>query len=395
MSFVTIIPSLVNIFLCSIGDGVSLPKNKRVMNKIHLLIPVLLLAVCSCRKQTSNQSPVIAYPITVIDTTSQVLNTHYAATVTGCQTVEIRPQIDGTLTKICLREGAAVRRGQVLFEIDPAQFQAAYDIAQANVNSAEAAVSTAQLVLNSNKELYEEEVISDFELNMAKNELAEAKAKFKLAHAELEKAATNLSYTQVKSPVNGVASMIPYRVGALVSSNIIEPLVTVSDDGEVYAYFSLAENQILEMIAQYGSMKNALAEMPEVEFKMINGEMYPLKGRIDAVSGTINNTTGAINLRAVFPNPKRILHDGGTGSVVVPSVYTNCIVIPQSATYELQDKIFVYKVVDGKASSTEIKIASNNNGREYVVTYGLSIGDTIVSEGAGLLREGTVITAKK
>ncbi len=364
------------------------------MNKTSFSILVLLLFVCSCKKQASRQNVVVGYPVEIIKTTDVVLNTHYAATVTGCQTVEVRPQIDGMLTKICLREGAPVRKGQVLFEIDPAQFQAAYDIAQANVNSAEAAVSTAQLVLNSNKELYEEEVISDFELNMAENELAEAKAKYKLARAELEKASTNLSYTLVKSPVNGIASMIPYRVGALVSSNIIEPLVTVSDDGEVYAYFSLAENQILELIAQYGSMKKAIAEMPEVEFKMINGEMYPLKGRIDAISGTINSTTGAINLRAVFPNPKRILHDGGTGSVVIPSVYTNCMVIPQSATYELQDKIFVYKVVDGKASSTEIKIASNNNGREYVVTEGLSVGDTIVSEGAGLLREGTVITSK-
>ncbi|MDE6630214.1 MAG: efflux RND transporter periplasmic adaptor subunit [Bacteroidales bacterium] len=364
------------------------------MNKTSFSILVLLLFVCSCKKQASRQNVVVGYPVEIIKTTDVVLNTHYAATVTGCQTVEVRPQIDGMLTKICLREGAPVRKGQVLFEIDPAQFQAAYDIAQANVNSAEAAVSTAQLVLNSNKELYEEEVISDFELNMAENELAEAKAKYKLARAELEKASTNLSYTLVKSPVNGIASMIPYRVGALVSSNIIEPLVTVSDDGEVYAYFSLAENQILELIAQYGSMKKAIAEMPEVEFKMINGEMYPLKGRIDAISGTINSTTGAINLRAVFPNPKRILHDGGTGSVVIPSVYTNCMVIPQSATYELQDKIFVYKVVDGKASSTEIKIASNNNGREYVVTEGLSVGDTIVAEGAGLLREGTVITSK-
>ncbi|MDE7338799.1 MAG: efflux RND transporter periplasmic adaptor subunit [Bacteroidales bacterium] len=369
-------------------------KTTVAMNKTSFSILVLLLFVCSCKKQASRQNVVVGYPVEIIKTTDVVLNTHYAATVTGCQTVEVRPQIDGMLTKICLREGAPVRKGQVLFEIDPAQFQAAYDIAQANVNSAEAAVSTAQLVLNSNKELYEEEVISDFELNMAENELAEAKAKYKLARAELEKASTNLSYTLVKSPVNGIASMIPYRVGALVSSNIIEPLVTVSDDGEVYAYFSLAENQILELIAQYGSMKKAIAEMPEVEFKMINGEMYPLKGRIDAISGTINSTTGAINLRAVFPNPKRILHDGGTGSVVIPSVYTNCMVIPQSATYELQDKIFVYKVVDGKASSTEIKIASNNNGREYVVTEGLSVGDTIVSEGAGLLREGTIITSK-
>ena len=354
----------------------------------------LLILNTSCGNKSGGEMPPVDYPIEIIDTTNQVLNANYAATVTGCQTVEVRPQVDGMLTRICIREGDAVRKGQVLFEIDPAQFQAAYDIAQANVHSAEAAVSTAELVLDSNQELYEEKVISDFELNTAKNELAEARAKLKLANAELEKAATNLSYTKIKSPVNGVASMIPYRVGALVGTNITEPLVTVSDDGDIFAYFSMAENQMLEMVRQYGSIKNAIAEMPEVEFQMSNGEIYPVKGRIDAVSGTINNSTGAISFRAVFPNPDRLLRDGGTGVVIIPSEYNNCIVIPQSATYELQDKIFVYKVIDGKAASAEIKTVPNNNGREYIVTDGLQVGDTIVSEGAGLLKEGSVINSK-
>ena len=353
-----------------------------------------MLVISSCNDKKTGDTTPVDYPIEVIDTTHQTLNTNYAATVTGCQTVEIRPQVDGMLTKICIREGDAVRKGQVLFEIDAAQFQSAYDIAEANVNSAEAAVSTAQLVLDSNQELYKEKVISDFELNTAKNELSEAKAKLRLANAELEKAATNLSYTKVKSPVNGVASMIPYRVGALVGSNITEPLVIVSDDGDIFAYFSMAETQMLEMVRQYGSMKDALRNMPEVEFQMSNGEIYPVKGHIDAVSGTINNSTGAISFRAVFPNPDRLLRDGATGAVIIPAVYNNCIVIPQSATYELQDKVFAYKVVNGKANSTEIKIVPNNNGREYIVSAGLEIGDTIVSEGAGLLKEGTVINTK-
>ncbi len=365
------------------------------MNKASFIIIVTaLLFTVSCGNKNAVDSKPVDYPIEVVDTTSQVLSINYAASITGCQTVEIRPQVDGMLTRICIREGDAVRKGQVLFEIDPAQFQAAYNIAQANVHSAEASVSTARLVLDSNKELYEEKVISDFELNTAKNELAEAKAKLRLANAELEKAATDLSYTKVKSPVNGVASMIPYRVGALIGSNITEPLVTVSDDGDIFAYFSMSETQMLEMVRQYGSMKNALAEMPEVEFQMSNGEIYPVKGHIDAVSGTINSSTGAISFRAVFQNPDRLLRDGATGSVIIPSVYSSCIVIPQSATYELQDKIFVYKVVDGKANATEIKIVPNNNGREYIVSDGLAIGDTIVSEGAGLLKEGTVIKHK-
>ena len=365
------------------------------MNKITVFASgVFLLSLCSCGGKSTEEKAPVTYPTLVIETADRTLNSSYPATVTGCQTVEIRPQVDGILTHIRIREGDEVRKGQVLFEIDSAKFQAAYDIARANVNSAEASVSTAELVLESNKELYQEKVISEFELNTAKNELAEANAKLRLAKAELDKAATDLSYTKVKSPVNGVASMIPSRVGTLLKSGNTEPLVTVSDNGEIYAYFSMAENQMLEMVRRYGSMKQALDEMPEVEFVMSNGELYPVKGRIDAVSGTINNSTGAISYRAVFANPDRLLRDGGTGSVIIPSVYNDCIVIPQGATYELQDKVFVYRVVDDRAVSTEIKVLPESNGREYVVTGGLQVGDTIVSEGAGLIKEGTVINAK-
>ena len=355
----------------------------------------MAVSLSSCSEKKAAVKSPATYPTIVIDLADRTLKSDFAASVTGCQTVEVRPQIDGMLTRICIREGDAVRKGQVLFEIDPAQFQAAYDIAAANVQSAEASVSTARLVLDSNTELYKEKVISDFELNTARNELAEANARLKLARAELEKAATNLSYTCVKSPVSGVASMIPYRVGALVSPGISQPLVTVSDDGEIYAYFSMAENQMLDMVQQYGSMENALKEMPEVEFRMSNGRMYPEKGHIDAVSGTINSSTGAVSFRAVFPNRDRILRDGGSGTVIIPTSVKGCVVIPQAATYELQDKVFVYKVIDGKASSSEIKVLAQNDGKEYVVTEGLREGDVIISEGAGLIKEGTVVNPKQ
>lgn len=354
----------------------------------------LPLVCISCGEKKSAEKEAVSYPTMKVERSDRSLSTNYAATVTGCQTVEIRPQVSGILTEICIKEGDAVKKDQILFEIEPAQFQAAYDIAEANVRSAEASVSTAQLVLDSNQELYKEQVISDFEMNTAKNDLAEAMAKLSLAKAQLDKASTDLSYTMVKSPVNGVASMIPYRVGALVSSNITEPLVTVSDDGRVYAYFSMAENDMLNLVKQYGSIDAAIKEMPDVEFRMNNGEMYDLKGHIDAVSGTINSSTGAISFRAVFPNPNRLLRDGGTGTVIIPADYKDCIAIPQGATYELQDRIFVYKVIDNKSVSTEIKVLPNSDGREYIVTDGLEPGDVIVSDGAGLMREGTVVNPK-
>jgi membrane fusion protein (multidrug efflux system) len=188
--------------------------------------------------------------------------------------------------------------------------------------------------------------------------------------------------------------MIPYRVGALVGSNIEKPLVTVSDDSQVYAYFSMAENQMLDLIMQYGSLREAISKMPEVELVMSNGQTYQHKGRINAVSGTISETTGAVSLRATFPNAQRLLRNGGSGTVVIPQVRHNCIVIPQTATYELQDRVFVYKVIDGIATSAEIRVLSQNNGKEYIVEEGLSVGDVIVAEGAGLIREGTEINTE-
>ncbi len=361
--------------------------------KYILSLSVALMLVGCGEKPIETVKKETTYPLHTVTLSDRVLVSDYTATIKGCQTVEIRPQVSGMITDIRINEGDIVGMGQVLFVIDPVPYEAAYEIAVANVKSAEAALSTAQLLLDSNQELFEQDVVSEFDLMMARNDLAEAEAKLALAQAEETNARNNLSYTEVKSPVNGVASMIPYRVGALVNSSIAEPLVTVSDDSQVYAYFSMAENQMLDLIHQYGSLKKAIDEMPEVELRMSNNEIYEHKGRINAISGTISASTGAVSLRAAFPNRGRVLRDGGSGTVLIPSERENCIVIPQSATYELQERIFVYKVVDGQAVSTPIRVLPQNNGVEYIVEEGLQEGDVIVAEGAGLIREGTRIVA--
>lgn len=331
------------------------------------------------------------YKTMTVEAASRTLKTNYAASISGCQTVEIRPQISGMITDILINEGDFVSNGQLLFIIDQTPYVAAYEIAQANVKSAEASLATARLVKESTQELFDQDVVSEFDLMTAQNSYVEAEARLALARAEETKASNNLSYTEVCSPVNGVASMIPYRVGAIVSGNITTPLVTVSDDSEVYAYFSMAENEMLDLIQEYGSLKGAIRSMPEVELIMSNGKVYPKKGRINAVSGTISASTGAVSVRATFPNSGRMLRDGGSGQVVIPQVRKNSIVIPQSATYELQEKIFVYKVVDGKAVSAAIEVLPRNNGVEYIVESGLEVGDVIIAEGAGLVREGETI----
>ena len=365
------------------------------MRKTLLSILFCVAALVSCNQtQEKTSKKEHLYETLEVALSNRTLTTGYSAAISGVQTVEIRPQVSGMITDILIEEGESVRKGQVLFIIDQTPYKAAYEIAIANVKSAEAALSTAQLILESNKKLYEQDVVSEFDLMTAQNDLTEAEARLALCKAEEVNASNNLSYTEVRSPVNGVASMIPYRVGALVSSNITQPLVTVSDDSSVYAYFSMAENQMLDMVQQYGSLNNAIRQLPEVELIMSNGETYAYTGKINAISGTISETTGSVSIRAVFNNRNHLLRNGGSGTIIIPTTLNDCIVIPQAATFELQDRVFVYKVVDGKASSTEIRIAPQNNGVEYIVTDGLEVGDIIVAEGAGLIKEGTPITSK-
>ena len=363
-------------------------------NKV-LAIILCAVALASCKQpQTQTAQKENYYETMEITLGDRTLTTGYSAAISGVQTVEIRPQVSGMITDILIEEGESVTKGQVLFIIDQTPYKAAYEIAVANVKSAEAALSTAQLILESNKNLYEQDVVSEFDLMTAQNDLTEAEARLALCKAEEVNASNNLSYTEVRSPVNGVASMIPYRVGALVNSSIAQPLVTVWDDSRVYGDFSMAENQMLDMVQQYGSLNNAIRQMPEVELIMSNGEKYEHTGKINAISGTISESTGAVSIRAVFNNRNHLLRNGGSGTIIIPTTLKDAIVIPQSATYELQDRVFVYKVVDGKASSTEIHVAPQNNGIEYIVTDGLELGDIIVAEGAGLIKEGTPIKSK-
>lgn len=310
---------------------------------------------------------------------------------TGRQDIDIYPQVAGTIEKLCVTEGQKVRRGQLFFIIDQVPYKAALKTATANVAAASAALATAELSCNSSKELYAQKVVSEFSLKTAENTYLTAKAQVAQAEAQEVSARNNLSYTEVKSPSDGVVGALPYRAGALVSASIPRPLTTVSDNSDMYAYFSMTENQLLALTRQYGSMDEALKNMPEVELKLNDNSVYNKKGTIESISGVIDRQTGTVVARVVFPNESRLLHSGASGTVVVPSVYKNCLVIPQGATVQLQDKMIACKVVDGKAVFTLIIVAGINDGREYVVLDGLKSGDEIISEGAGLIREGTQV----
>ena len=351
--------------------------------KSILGIGLCCLALSACQQGRKQQDEGGNYPLLTLQPEDRQLTVNYSAVIEGKQDVEVRPQVSGTITQVLVEEGARVHKGQVLFVIDQIPYRAALQKAQAAVATAEANEATAKQTLDGKLSLYEDKVISDFELRTAKNEYKSAQAALLQAQAELTDAQNNLSYTEVKSPVDGYAGMTSYRIGALVSASMTDPLIRVSDNSEMYAYFSLSEKQVLTLTAQYGSLDQALTSFPEVSLELNDGSIYGQKGKIDVISGIIDKTTGTISLRAVFSNPDKRLMSGGSANIIVPYDRTQCIVIPQGGTYEIQNRIFAFKVIE---------VFEINDGTEYIVEKGLQAGDVIVSEGAGLLKDGTIVS---
>ncbi|MBQ5691019.1 MAG: efflux RND transporter periplasmic adaptor subunit [Alistipes sp.] len=368
--------------------------------KKNLLLGLMACLVAStllvgCTEETSTTKRTREYNAMILKSTSRKLSSTYSATIRGKQDVDIRPKVQGYITDIKVKEGSIVRQGQTLFIIDQVPYQAALATAQANVDVAKAQVNAAELSATSKEKLFEQNIISDFDLRMARTNLASAKAQLAQARANELTASNNLSYTLVKSPVDGVVGTLPFRVGTLVSPSDTAPMTSVSDNSEMYVYFSMSESQVLSLKRQYGALENALQELPMVELQLSDGTKYSEKGRIEAISGIIDPTTGSVTLRAKFPNSKRLLISGGSGTVLLPHRQEGCVVIPQHATFEVQDKVYAYKYENGVAKAKIIGVFEISNGKEYIVESGLIEGDTIVVEGIGLLRDDTPIKIKE
>ena len=358
---------------------------------------VLVLCVCACVSCAEEEKSTVRnreYGVMVMEPTSRQLNSLYSASIRGKQDIDIRPKVSGYITDIYVKEGSIVKKGQTLFVIDQVPYQAELQTAIANVDVAQASVNAAELTTNSKERLFEQKIISDFELRMAQTALASERATLAQAKAKEVNARNNLSYTLVKSPADGVLGTLPFRVGTLVSPSDSTPLTSVSDNSEMYVYFSMNESQVLSLTRRHGSLDEALKQMPSIELQLSDGTIYTEKGRIESISGIIDPSTGSVSIRSRFPNHKRLLLSGGSGNVILPHQQEGCLVIPQSATYEIQDKIYAYKLENGVAKSQIIGVFEISNGKEYVVESGLMQGDTIVIEGVGLLRDGVNIKVK-
>lgn len=332
------------------------------------------------------------YPVVSVGTSSSASQTTYPATIKGVQDVEIRPKVAGFITRVNVREGQSVGAGQLLFVIDNVTYQAAVRQAQAAVNTAKAQMNTSKLTYENNQKLHEQNVIGDYELKTAKNSYETAQAAVAQAEAALASARENLNFCYVKSPSSGVIGSLPYKVGAMVSASSMPALTTVSNNSSMEVYFSMTEKDILNMTKTSGTTQAAIAAMPTVKLQLADGTIYNHPGKVTKMSGMIDAATGSAQLIAVFPNPNRLLKSGGSGSIIVPHDNNSAIVVPQSCVSEIQDKKFIYTVgKDNKVKFTEIKVAPQNDGNNYVVTEGLSVGDRYITNGITKLTDGQEI----
>jgi len=330
------------------------------------------------------------YPVVTVGTSSTQMQTTYPATIKGVQDVQISPKVQGFITEINVKEGQSVGVGQVLFVLDNATYQAQVRQTQASVNTAQAACNTAKLSYENAQKLFESKVIGDFELQSAANSYESAKASLAQAEASLASAKETLSFCYVKSPAAGVVGTLPFKKGTLV--NTASVLTTVSNNSSMEVYFSLTEKDALLMAQAEGGQKAAMGAMPSVQLQLADGTIYAHEGRVTKMSGVIDPTTGSIQVIAVFPNPERLLKSGGSGSIIIPKSNNDAIVIPQSCVSEVQNKKFVYILEkENKVKYTEIQVDPQNDGKNYIVTGGLKVGDKYVTNGITKLTDGMEI----
>ncbi len=360
-----------------------------------LLFAALAAMLVSCGGKKSSGKPNFGdneYAVKTIGAQSAELQTTYPATIKGMQDVEIRPKVSGFITKLCVKEGQAVKAGQLLFVIDNVTYAAAVRQAKAAVNSAKAQLNTARLTYNNNEKLFKNNVIGSYELQSAKNNMQAAAAALAQAEASYVSAKENLSYCYVTSPASGVIGDLPYRVGALVSASSQQPLTTVSNISTMQVYFSMTEKELLDMTKTAGGLHTAIKDYPAVKLQLADGTIYDHPGRVATVSGVIDATTGSVSMRADFPNPQHLLKSGGSGSIVVPHVSNSAIVIPQDAVAQVQDKHFVYIVgKDNKVKYSAVTVDPQDDGKNFIITSGLKVGDRIVVNGISSLTDGAEI----
>lgn len=355
----------------------------------------LAISIASCEKKGQQQATDAAMPYKVVEVPIQSVTGHtlYPTNIQGKITSNVRAKISGYIEQLYVDEGAIVKKGQALFRLETNSLAQDATAAQAAIQTAEARVNVAQVNADKLVPLVQKGIISNIQLETAKADLASAKSQLASAKAQYESVAANLDYSIVRSPIDGIVGAIPYRVGSLVSPNDPQPLTVVSDDSEVYAYFSMNEKEYFNFLEKIegNSIKEKLQHLPEVRLVLANGQTYTHSGKIETITGQVNPTTGTVQVRALFPNKERFLSNGNSGTILIPQEYKDVLVVPESATFEQQGQVYVYSVVNDTAKATQIEVMDRVN-KLAIVKDGLQKGEKIIGTGLGTLRSGTAIT---
>jgi len=368
------------------------------MKRIILgLIAITVLYSCSPKPPAATAPPAPQLPVATIVTGTDTTYQEYPASIEGTVNVEIRPQVSGSLDKVFVDEGAAVTAGQPLFKINDLPYRAAYNNALANLHAMEASVANAQLEIDKLTPLVQNKVVSDYQLKTAKAAFDVAKANEEQAKANVSTAQINLGYTVIKAPVSGYIGRLAKKQGSLVSPTDADALTLLSDVHNVHVYFSLGEKDFVSFKEQYPgeTLNEKLKHLPPVTLLLADDSQYGTQGSIDMIDGQFDKNTGAITLRANFPNAQGLLRSGNTGKVRLSLTHKDALIIPESATVDMQDKVFVFTVGDSSKVKKQAITIVGKNGDNYLVKDGVKAGDQIVLSGIDKLQEGMVIHPEK
>lgn len=378
----------------NIFEPITLPMTRSPIAHIAIVLTLFLFSACGNDKKPGKAPGTPqTYSELTLEPRSAIIYNDFPATIEGIEIVQLRPMVDGYLEKIYVPEGANVKKGQLLFKIKNPVYDEAVVTAKAAVQSAQANVDAARMNVEKVRPLVEKDIVSKYELESAQYSLQGMEAALDQANAALRNAETNVGYTTLRSPITGVMGTIPYKIGDLISSTTSNPLTSLARIDQVYAYFALSEKQLLNLSNRVpgATLQDKLDHLPQVLLVLADGTQYSQKGKLETASGMINTAAGTVSLKAQFVNPTGIIRSGASAVVRIPRTIDTGLLVPQSATYELQDKRFVYQLIEGnKVISMPITGPATNDGRYIVVQRGLKRGDKILLNGLNL-RDSTVV----
>src|ERR1700743_759076 len=368
-----------------------------IVMAVILGLIILFIYSCSSSPAAPQAPPPPSLPVAAIVTGTDTTYQEYPASIEGTVNVEIRPQVSGSLDKVFVDEGAFVNAGQPLFKINELPYRAQLNNALASLHAAEGAIANAQLEIDKLTPLVENKVVSDYQLKSAKAAFQAAKANVESAKANVSTAQINLGYTLIKAPVSGYIGRLLKKQGSLVAPADAEALTQLSDVHDVHVYFSLSEKDFVSFKEQYPgtTLKDKLKQLPSVSLLLADNSAYTKQGKIDMIDGQFDKTTGAITLRASFDNPQGLLRSGNTGKIRLSLQHKDALIVPASATVEMQDKVFVFAVADSNKVKKQAITIIGKSGDHYLVKDGVKAGDQIVLSGIDHLQEGMVIHPEK